>query len=565
MLIKRFFRFLAIVSLSAIITLIGCQPNLAVSQNKGAIASKNSSSSDNNSNSSSSEKTKSLVADLGFRPETDGFSFQNYGNEGGIQNLTSVDMQRMFGKQVCATSGDTCILTPPAEQWMEETNKGMNGGHCEGMAALSLILYADKVKTGEFGNIPDLALQGNEKLQREIAYWFATQGVSPTASNEIKGKSPSEILDILLSSIKPNTSIDQTYTMGIYQPEFKGGHAITPYAIADMGDGKYTVMVYDNNHPKLERQVEIDRNANTWKYVASTKPGEAESEYAGNVETKTLTLTPTKPRYEIQDCSFCGTADQSTSEKNDKGSTSKAVQFNQIFLEGDADLLISNGSQKIGYENGKFVNAFAGATFIPMKSNELWKDDNEPLYNIPVGVPFTMTLQASSESKGKELTDVVMIGHGYDVGVEGIKVLAGQKDSIKFDASGRSLSYKPSNPEAPNILFGISTANDDYEFELDEVEIDAGGTISANLDTAKGRLGIKIADSKRQSIFNLVITRIDDQKEQKFEGEDLALNSGDTLYLDYAKWTGNGAKLTIELDKGSDGTIDETTTVADKK
>ena len=561
MLIKRFFRFLAVAILSTVITMIGCQANLAISLNKGDLTSKNETSSSD----SNSSKTKSFVADLGFRPEANGFSFENYGNEGGIQNLKTADMQRMFGNQVCATTGDTCILTPPAEQWMEETNKGMNGGHCEGMAALSLILYGDKAKAGELGSTPDIALQGNEKIQREIAYWFATQGVAPTATNEIKGKTPSEILDILLSSIKPNTSINQTYTMGIYQPEFKGGHAITPYAIADIGDGKYTVMIYDNNHPKLEREVEIDRNANTWKYVASTKPGEAESEYAGDAETKTLTLTPTQPRYEIQECSFCGTVDQSTSEENNKGSTSKIVRFNQIFLEGDADLLISNGSQKIGYENGKFVNAFPGATFIPMKSNELWKDDEEPLYNIPVGVPFTMTLQASSESKGKELTDVVMIGHGYDLGVEGIKVLPGQKDSIKFDASGKSLSYKPSNPEAPNIVFGISTEKDDYEFELDQVEIDAGGTISANLDTAKGRLGIKIADSKQAAIFNLLIDRIDDKTEQKFEGEDLTLNSGDTMYLDYAKWTGNGAKLTIELDKGSDGTIDDTTTLEDKK
>ena len=156
MLIKRFFRFLAIAILSTIITLVVCQVNLAVSPNKGDLTSKNETSSSD----SNSIKTKSFVADLGFRPEANGFSFENYGNEGGIQNLTSADMQRMFGNQVCATEGDTCILTPPAEQWMEETNKGMNDGHCEGMAALSLILYADKAKAGEFGNTPDLALQG---------------------------------------------------------------------------------------------------------------------------------------------------------------------------------------------------------------------------------------------------------------------------------------------------------------------------------------------------------------------------------------------------------------------
>jgi len=557
---NRLFRFLMIFIVSAIITLVGCQANLAISPSKGEITQKSSIDSDSDSNKT---KSASFTADLGFRPEANGFSFENYGNEDGIQNLLPADMQRMFGNKVCATTGDTCILTPPAEQWMEETNKGMDGGHCEGMAALSLILYADKAKSGNFGSTPDIALQGNEKLQREIAYWASTQSVSPTVTNEIKDKAPAEILDILLSSLKPNASIDKTYTMGIYQPEFKSGHAITPYAIEDMGDGKYAVMIYDNNHPKMERRVEIDRNANTWKYVASTKPGEAEEEYVGNAETKTLTLTPTQPRYEKQDCSFCGTVDDSA--ERTKGNAIATGKFNQIFLEGDANLLISNGSQKIGYENGKLVNSFSGATFIPMKSSELWKDDNEPLYNIPVGVPFTMTLQSSRETKGKELTDVMMIGPGYDLGLQGIKVLSGQKDSIKFDASGRSLSYKPSNSEAPNIFFGISTKNDDYEFELDGVEIDAGGTISSNLDTAKGRLGIKIADTKQEAIFNLVISRIDEKTEQKFEDEGLALASGDTLYLDYAKWTGNGAKLTVELDKGSDGTIDQTTTLNDKK
>jgi hypothetical protein len=374
--------------------------------------------------------------------------------------------------------------------------------------------------------------------------------------------------------MKPNVRIEETYTMGIYQVGFTGGHAITPYGVEDLGNGKYAVMVYDNNHPKVERKVEIDRNTNTWKYYAAANPDEPEATYIGDAETKTLTLTPTPPRYERQACNFCGdeTSSDNSSEKTvaNKGNTGDAIaaKFNQIFLEGDADLLITNGTngnQKIGYENGKFVNTFSGATFIPIRSSELWQDDEEPVYNIPLNVPFTINLQGNKKSNGKEPTDVAMIGPGYDLAIEGIKVLAGQKDTIKFDTSGRSLSYQPSNAEAPNIIFGTSGKNDDYEFELDGIEIDAGGTISANLDTAKGRLGIKISESKQKAKFNLIISRIDDKTEQKFEGEDLTLDSGDTLYLNYAKWTGKGGSLTIELDKGSDGVIDSTTTLKNKK
>jgi hypothetical protein len=549
----RSFRFLAIVATAAIVTLLSCQPNQAAMSGK---------------NAADVNKTKALAADLGFRPETHGFSFENYGNENGVQNLTPADMRRMFGNQVCATQTEDCVLTPPAELWMEQTNKGMDGGHCEGMAALSLLLYTNSGMSGEFGSTPELALQGNAKLQREIAYWFATQATSPTASNEVKDKTPAEILDLLTEGLK--STADPTYTMGIYQTGFKGGHAITPYAIEELGDGKFAVLVYDNNHPKLERRVEIDRNANTWSYNASTKPGEAESEYVGNAESKTLTLTPTPPRLQQQQCDFCGNAAETSSNPTEavvaRGNKALTTgQFNQVFLEGDADLLISNGSGKIGYENGQFVNSFPGASFIPVKSRDLWKDDDEPIYNIPVGTAFTMSLQASSESKGKQLTDVVMIGPGYDLGLSGIKVLPGQKDAVQFDARGRNLSYKPSNAEAPNVLFGLATASDDYEFELDGVDIDAGGTISASLETEKGRFSIKVAGNKQEAAFNLLMSRIDEKVEQTFENEGVTLASGDTLYLDYAKWTGQGGKLTVELDQGSDGTIDSTTTLDDEK
>ncbi len=549
----RSFWFLVIATLSAITILLNAQPHEAMESAKTAIAS-------------DVGKNKAIIADLGFRPETDSFSFENYINKSSITNLTPSDMRKMFGEKVCATEGAECVLTPPAEKWMESTNKEMNGGHCEGMAVLSLLLYTDKAKAEEFGNkaTADLVLEGNEKLQREIAYWWATQVVSPTSNAEIK-KTPEEIVDLLENSLKPNAT--NTYTVGITQKDGKGGHAITPYAIEDLGDGKVAVLSYDNNYPKTERRVEVDLKANTWKYTGSTNPDVAEAPYEGDAQSKSLTLTPTPPRLKQQQCNFCDSTDAASNSSGEIIAKEKAItadKFNQIFLEGESTLLIANGSNKIGYENGKFINAFPGASFIRLKNADL-KNQGDPIYNIPTGIPFTMTLQGNSKTKSNKLTDIMMIGPSYDLGLSGIKVLPQQKDSIQFSANGRSLSYKPSNSEAPNIFFGIATDKDDYEFELDSVDIDAGGTISANLDTEKGRLGIKIADTKQEAIFNLILSRIDDQREQSFEGEDLTLASGDTLYLDYAKWTGNGAKLTLELDKGSNGTIDEVTTLNDKK
>ena len=85
---------------------------------------------------------KNYIADLGFRPVLNGFRFENYGDEKeGIQSLTFREMEDLFGDVVCSTQNKAkCILTPPANRWMKEMYEDMDGGHCEGMAALSLLL-----------------------------------------------------------------------------------------------------------------------------------------------------------------------------------------------------------------------------------------------------------------------------------------------------------------------------------------------------------------------------------------------------------------------------------------
>ena len=111
-----------------------------------------------------------MITDLGFRPELNGFSFENYGGEPSVQNLTAVEVRRLFGDQVCATlAGGRCVLTPPGQQWMEQVNGDMAGGHCEGMAVLSLLMYTDQVTETLFGgqNAADLAFNNAALAARD--------------------------------------------------------------------------------------------------------------------------------------------------------------------------------------------------------------------------------------------------------------------------------------------------------------------------------------------------------------------------------------------------------------
>ena len=93
------------------------------------------------------------ILDSGFDPGVHGFSFENYTNRDGVVNLAPEDMQRMFGDPVCTTLVDgDCTLTPTARDWMERANRAMNGGHCEGIAVLSQLMFYDKIDPEKFGD-----------------------------------------------------------------------------------------------------------------------------------------------------------------------------------------------------------------------------------------------------------------------------------------------------------------------------------------------------------------------------------------------------------------------------
>ncbi len=500
------------------------------------------------------------VSDLGFRTETNAFSFENYGNDSVAQNLTPAELQRMFGDQVCASKeGGQCVLTPPAAQWMEEINGAMNGGHCEGMAVLSLLMFTDAIKETQFGgnNAADLKLADNEALQREIAYWWATQTVAPTQSSVIKG-TPSEILDVLLQ-MKPG---GETYSIGIYKRDGSGGHAITPFGVQDKGNGVYDVLVYDNNYPSQTRTLTVDRNQNTWSYEASINPQVQSELYEGDAETKTLDLTPSSARLQLQACPFCEGA--ATSKAGGAGLAAQAPRYNEIFLDGDGHLIIvDEQDHRLGYVDGKFVNEIPGAKIVQLKTADPLKDDPEPAYWLPQDINTVITIDGSA-LKEESLTDLILVGPGYTFGVEGILLEPGQKDTAYFLPQDGLLSYETVQSESPYIIAGVEEPAADFYFEIQGADMEGGGTINILLDTKAGDFIVNAEKLKGEGKFNLVLSRYDDESTQEFYADDIALKAGAVLYVNYAEWKGDGSELLIGVDVDGNGTVDDEYTVGDE-
>jgi hypothetical protein len=499
-----------------------------------------------------------IVADLGFRPESNGFQFENYGNESKPTDLTSAEVERMFGEQACSYyRKGKCILTPPGKSWMEQTNDDMDGGHCEGMAALSLLMFTGQISPDTFG--AELASELNfesKPLQREIAYWWSTQTVDPTYNDTLYG-TPKEILDVLLTM---TSGSEETYTIGIFMRDGSGGHAITPFAVQDQGNGIYAVLVYDNNYPLTTRHLMIDSNANTWSYQASINPSVEPELYEGDADTQSLTLTPTSARLETQDCPFC--EDEGSAGKTGNGVAAPARQqandFNQIYLDGQGDLLITDSQdRRLGYVDGKLVKE------IPQSQAVVYKMDAsgetpEPLYLVPQNQDLTIEINGNN-LQAESPSDLVIIGPGYSLGVEGIALEPDQVDTVWLFPNDDMISYDTDSSESPNIMVDIAEeGKPDYSFEIQGVDMQGGGTITVLLDRKAGDLVINTEKLTNEGKFNLVLTRITEEDgEESYTAEDVALKAGALVYIEYGKWEGGGKGLYLGVDTNGDSEIDD--------
>jgi hypothetical protein len=512
------------------------------------------------------ETSGAYVADIGFRPDVNGFSFPNYGDEGGV-NLTSDEVRRMFGDQVCASmEGDSCVLSPVAEQWMQVQNSSMSGGHCEGMAVLSKLFYTNSVNPSDFGsaNVPELQIEGNQALQREIAYWFITQATMP-AREGIVEQTPSGVLNTLMTSLAAGRDGGETYAVGFYKRDRSGGHAVTPYAVEDRGNGIYWIMVYDNNYPGAARAIEVDTNSDTWRYSGSTNPAEPADEYEGDAETKTLELAPIQPRLGQQICPFC---DETSGQEGDgevKGQALAAqAAYNEIWLDGDADLLITDAEgRSVGFRDGAFVNEIPGAASNANKFGvNVWDIAAEPVYYIPTNIDFSISIDGSRLDAASEST-VTMIGPGYVLEVSDILLDPGQVDTLDVAPDGSLLSYRSESPETPVMLVGIETDAADYLFAVQGYELAAGEAVNLSLDTREGWLSIDSIDNAESGSYDLFVAKYDDQGEQVFGAEEVVLDPDDVVYVDYLKWPGNSQPMALDVDRGGDGSVDEVLEVSD--
>lgn len=419
-----------------------------------------------------------LVADSGFRPNPNGFSFENYGGDAGHENLTGAEMQKLFGREVCANrAGRKCTLTPPAQQWMDTQNKSMNGGHCYGFSVLAEALFKKQFPAFGPGATFSYAIQGNSSLQRSIAYAFVYQTLDSILEKRITG-TPNEVLNKLVAALNPSER--ETYTIGIFKRDGSGGHAITPFGVLDQGGGKFAVQVYDNNYPGETRLLSFDTNKNTWSYNAAINPSVPPELYEGDSSTQSIGLYPTTPGLGVQPCPFC--------QPGGTASAASHAQLDQIQMVGNdhdrADLLVETPHGVIGTRGGRLVDTVSGGFLQPVLAGD-YSESQIP--DIKVASRNLKIHVDGSRLRSPETEMLSDIGPGLDLAIKDLRLGPGQNDLLALHGGVQNFSFAsaPRQQGSPVLRIGAHSTRTDYAISLKLVRFHPGATVHVRLNTAR--------------------------------------------------------------------------------
>ena len=496
------------------------------------------------------------INDSGFRPNIDGFSFQNYADNPVTVDLTSAELQRMFGDKVCAsTANGKCILTYPAERWMNQAVSAMKSGHCEGIAVLSSLLYYNKTSPGLFGgnSVINLSLQ-DVLLQREIGYWWTTQVTSPGGSKKVL-ESPKVVLETLASAFGNGSGAGEMWVMGIYLPDGSGGHAMTPYAVEDLGNGTARILVYDNNWPKDSRFIEVDTLNNSWRYLASANPDEPNSLYSGNASTKNLEIVSLSSRLGQQQCDFCGK--ESGAGKESAAGSTKNIQ---IWQSGKACALVTDeNGQRVGVlESGQLVNEIPGAEIRNLKFGLAGvASAHPPVILLPLALinasHLAINISSTANGSQKNQADTAIIAPGFAL-ASSVPDL-GQGQQQRMDLFSEDSAYNVSIGANRQLSPTISIDTDYQRITLSGLKIDPSGRINISMNPALGAFSMSTLGNLKPGTLELLMTTLDPASgaSSTFKSLDLMLRPDDVVSMDLTGSFGGSDSPSLAVSRKNGG------------
>ncbi len=469
----------------------------------------------------SKSKNSALLGDIGFRPQKDGYKFKNTGGRYPLSPpvLTDNIVVKLFGPGACVGEDvEDCRLTPPASEWADMVNEAMNGGQCEGMAVSALTFWKNIDSTASFSGHSAHNLDRKDATPF-IAYYWSYQTLNPVKREVMNGRyssTPNQTEDKLLDLWKHG----QFATLAFWGPPGEGGHAVTPYAVEDKGNGIHWIRIYDNNYPDTERYIIMDRNANTWKYdLAAINPDVPKMPWGGSAENHSILAIPLDLRLKKAECPFC------------RGTRKKTV-----WPWASSVAITDQQGRQLKVEGDKVTNEIPDAEVVDMAGWLEGGTPSQPIYILPDENDYEISISGKdgkAPEGGDDRRGVRVFGDGSAVTIDGLALKPSDKDTLSLPHDGGGLRYKTGTGAMPALKLAIDDNKTGVAVRIANMKADADSEVELKMDRSAEKFTVQ-GGGKSTSSYDIAIKHVQkgakdvdvEQKAVKFKlGESHAIDT----------------------------------------
>jgi hypothetical protein len=500
-----------------------------------------------------------MVVDSGFRPYPNGFGFANYGsnfsdnatlfgipyrestrgsaaNASEPQRLNSLAMRRTFGDSVCidvkAINPKTgaCRMTLSAEVFAAAMTAPAGGGHCFGIAAAAAALYNGQIPPNQLGAGLVPALNPlNQPAQQTILRLFGTQIFNASPASSVANTS-TEVVQTLIRDLAGGTV---PYVLVLYGPN---GHAVTPYAVLDRGNGQYDIAVYDNNYPNQPRAVKVDTVTDTFRYSGGSLPGQDPYIYSEQNDN-ILALVEVNKTLEQQPCGVC----------RDQESPYKLIAFSPIASENDGLVLTMVGIDGQPLPPNSY-------SFLPPLNPPGPESTSLPFISVDSSTSFQLVLDARKMKKPQSI-EVFGVGNASTRFTVLENIQPGTLERFIFNAKTDVVTVQSNRPTAPRLLATVDEPGESFLLNGHVLDLPRQARFNSDLDRDEKVMKYRTT-ARRSTTWIIQIDRMTGDSYRGFISLEVNVPRNATVVLDYGSWDDTrGPKVWI--DRKSNGKLDE--------
>jgi len=452
----------------------------------------------------------------------------------------------VFGDSRCYRSTLLNIYNISAQEKWKKIAEAF-GGTCFGLAASSFLAFNFREEFAlKHPGVPDVDSIGNlyitNTIRKTINGYFIYQFGKQTFNNDVTSErkdARTTLEEVKEMFIKDVTDIR---TISIYNDpdnlfpgKNTGAHTMAPVKVTkDTLPSRYRIHVYDSNNPGSDGFIIIDSAANTWSFPALGP-----------------TWTGGKGCYlEIPVSNFINQpvlGDNPVNPENIKG---RGINNIEIYNTPDADIMLTaSNNQRIGYQNGKTIKELNNGIPIIIKNGS----NSDPIgYYIPDGSYSAVLKNVRDSSRTAHIS---MFKNDVIYTYERENADPSETDRFTF-GDGFSVTSPDASQKEIEMKVIAPLVNSDRLFKVSNTLLRQNDSLHLN---AVNNEKLIIKNFGQEKNYKLEINERSSTEEKIFENDSVNLQANST-HIIVPDWTDpNLGAVTIYIDTGNNGTIDDST------